>query len=75
LLNLTAHTIQAYCQHGFAPGFANYNNKKGALDSQSQVIKFISCLLMGDGSLRVLQFTPPLKLVPMIWLKYCWKWH
>jgi len=37
--------------------------KKGALDSQPQVIKFISCLPMVGGSLRVL---PPLKLVAMI---------
>ena len=29
-------------RRGFAPGFLNY--KKGALDSQSQVIKFTSCL-------------------------------
>ena len=39
---------------GFAPGFANY--KKGALDSQPQVISFT----MVDGSLRVLRL-PPLK--------------
>ena len=30
--------------------------KKGALDSQLQVIKFTSCLLMVSGSLRVLDF-------------------
>ena len=52
---------------GFAPGFVNY--KKGALDSQPQVIKFISCLPMVDGSLRVLRLLPPLKLVAMILLK------
>jgi hypothetical protein len=39
----------------FDPGFVNY--KKGALDSQPHVIKFTSCLLMVDGSLRLL---PPL---------------
>jgi hypothetical protein len=33
----------------FAPCFVNY--KKGALDSQLQVIKFISCLPMVGGSL------------------------
>jgi hypothetical protein len=45
----------------FAPGFANY--KKGALDSQPQVISFT----MVDGSLRVLRLIPPLKkLVGMI---------
>ena len=48
-------------RRGFAPGFINY--KKGALDSQPQVIKFTSCLPMVDGSLRLL---PPLKLVAMI---------
>ena len=42
-------------------GFVNY--KKGALDSQPQVIKFTSCLPMVGGSLRLL---PPLKLVTMI---------
>jgi hypothetical protein len=39
---------------------------KGALDSQSQVIKFTSCLPMVGGSLRVLRLPPPLKLVTMI---------
>jgi hypothetical protein len=47
-----------------APGFVNY--KKGALDSQPQVIKFTSCLLIVGGSLRVLWLLPPLKLVAMI---------
>jgi hypothetical protein len=36
------------------PGFVNY--KKGALDSQLQVIKFTSCLPMVSGSLRVDHF-------------------
>jgi hypothetical protein len=49
----------------FAPGFVNYI-KKGALDSQSQVIKFTSCLPMVDGSLWVLGLLPSLKLVAMI---------
>ena len=40
--------------------------KKGALDSQSQVIKFTRCLPMVGGSLRVLRLLPPLKLVAMI---------
>jgi hypothetical protein len=34
-------------RRGFAPGFVNY--KKGALDSQPQVIKFTSCLPMVGG--------------------------
>jgi hypothetical protein len=34
--------------------------KKGALDSQPQVIKFTNCLSMVGGSL------PPLKLVAML---------
>ena len=46
------------------PGFVNY--KKGALDSQPQVIKLTSCLPMVGGSLRVLRLLPPLKLVAMI---------
>jgi hypothetical protein len=31
-------------RRGFAPGFVNY--KKGTLDSQPQVMKFTSCLLV-----------------------------
>jgi hypothetical protein len=46
-----------------------------ALDSQSQVIKITSCLPMVGGSLQVLWLIPPLKLVAMILLKYCWKWR
>ena len=56
-------------RRGFAPSFVNY--KKGALDSQPQVIKLTSSLPMVGGSLRVLQPLPPLKLVTMIQLKYC----
>jgi hypothetical protein len=48
-------------RRGFAPGFVNY--KKGALDSQPQVITFTSCLPMVGGSLRVLWLLPPFKLV------------
>jgi hypothetical protein len=55
-------------RRGFAPDFVNY--KKGALDSQPQVIKFTSCLPMVGGSLRLL---PPLKLVAMILLKVALK--
>ena len=40
---------------GFVPGFVNY--KKGALDSQPQVIKFTSCLPMVGGSLRIIHFS------------------
>jgi len=43
-LDLTTHTSLSPIRRGFAPGFVNY--KKGALDSQPQVIKLISCLLM-----------------------------
>jgi hypothetical protein len=42
------------------PGIVNY--KKGALDSQPQVIKLTSCLPMVGGSPRVLRLPPPLKL-------------
>ena len=51
-------------QREFPPGFVNY--KKGALDSQPQVIKFTSFLDMVGGSLRVLRLLPSLKLVAMI---------
>jgi hypothetical protein len=61
---LTTHTSILPIQRGFASGFVKY--KKGALDSQPQVIKFISCLPMVGGSLRVLLLLPPLKLVAMI---------
>ena len=37
---LTTHTSLSPIQHGCAPGFVNY--KKGALNSQPQVIKFTS---------------------------------
>jgi hypothetical protein len=49
---LTTHTSLSPIRRGFAPDFVNY--KKGALDSQPQVIKFTSCLPMVGGSLRVL---------------------
>jgi hypothetical protein len=64
-LDLTTHTSLLPIRRGFAPGCVNY--KKGALDSQSQVIKFTSCLV--GGSHRVLRLPPPLKLVTMI---YSW---
>jgi hypothetical protein len=63
-LDLTAHTSLSPIWRRFAAGFVNY--KKGALDSQPQVIKFTNCLPMVGGSLRVLRLPPPLKLVAMI---------
>jgi hypothetical protein len=39
-LDLTTHTSLSPIRRGFAPSFVNY--KKGALDSQPQVIKFTS---------------------------------
>jgi len=53
---LTTRTSLSPIRRGFAPGFVNY--KKGALDSQPQVIKFISCLPMVGGSFRVLRLLP-----------------
>ena len=41
-ITLTTHTSLSPIRRGFTPGFVNH--KKGALDSQSQVIKFTSCL-------------------------------
>ena len=58
---LATHTSLSPIRRGFAHGFVNY--KKGALDSELQVIKLTSCLLMVSGSLRVLPLT---KLVVMI---------
>jgi len=72
-LDLTTYTSLSPIRRGFAPGFVNY--KKGALDSQPQVIKFTSCLPMVGGSLPVPRLLPPLKLVAMIQLKYCWMWR
>jgi hypothetical protein len=40
--------------------------KKGAFDSQPQVIKFTSCLPMVGGSLWVLRLLPSLKLVAKV---------
>ena len=60
--------IQAYHQYGVGSRPALEITKKGALDSSPQVIKFISCLSIIGGSLRLL---PPLKLLAMIQLKYC----
>jgi len=56
---LATRTILSPIRRGFTPGFVNY--KKGALDSQPQVIKFTSCLPMVGGSLRVLRLLPSLK--------------
>jgi hypothetical protein len=46
---ITQQLIQDYHQYGFV------NYKKGALDSQPQVIKFTSCLPMVGGTLWVLR--------------------
>ena len=61
---LRTHISLSPIRRGFAPGFVNY--KKGALDSQPQVIKLTSCLSMVGGSPRVLRLLPPLKLVAMM---------
>jgi len=61
---LTTHKSLSPIRRGFAPGFLNY--KKGAIDSQPQVIQFTSCLPMVGGSLRVLRILPPLKLAAII---------
>ena len=53
-------------RRGFVPGFVNY--KKGALDSQLQVIELTSGLHMVGGTLPILRLLPPLKLVAMIML-------
>ena len=48
--DLATHTSLLPIRRGFAPSFVNY--KKGALDSEPQVIKFTSCL-PGVGRLRM----------------------
>jgi hypothetical protein len=63
---ITYQLIQAYHQYGVGSRPALLITKKGALDSQLQVIKFTSCLHMVGGSLRVLCLLTPLKLVAMI---------
>jgi hypothetical protein len=63
-LDPTTHTSLSPIRRGFAPSFVNY--KKGALDSQPQVIKITSCLPRVGGSLQVLRLPPPLKLIAMI---------
>jgi hypothetical protein len=45
---LTTHTSISPIRRGFAPGFVNC--KKGAIDTQPQVIKFTSCLPMDSGT-------------------------
>jgi len=70
---LTTHTSLSPIWRGFATGFVDY--KKGAFDSRPQVIKFTSCLSMVGDSLRVLRLLPPLQMVAMIHLRYCWKWR
>jgi hypothetical protein len=62
LCYLATHTRLSPIRRGFSPRFVNY--KKCALDSQ--VIKITSCLSLVGGTLRVLRFPPPLKLVAMI---------
>ena len=44
-MDLTTHTSLSPIRCGFAPGFVNY--KKGALDSQPQVIKVYQLLAHG----------------------------
>jgi hypothetical protein len=53
-LNLTTNTSLSPIRRGFTPNFEITN--KGAIDSQSQVIKFTSCLPRVGGSIRVLGF-------------------
>jgi hypothetical protein len=63
-LDLTTHTSLSPIRVGSRPDLQI--TKKGALDSQPQVIKITSCLPRVGGSLRVLRLPPPLQLVAMI---------
>ena len=58
--NIQIHTSLSKIRRRLAPDFLNY--KKSALNSQTQMIKFTSCLPMVGVSLRVLRLLPP----PMI---------
>jgi hypothetical protein len=51
----TIHTSLSPIRRGLAPGFVNY--KKGALDSQPQVIKIASCLQGGVVVIKVPEFS------------------
>jgi len=67
----TTHISLSPIRRGFAPGFVDY--KKGITrlaDASDKVYQ-----LLAHSPLRVLQLLPPLKLVTMILLKYCWKWR
>ena len=70
---LLPDTITLYWGSGWLNELGSWITEQ--LDSQSQVIKFTSCLPMVDGSLLVLRLLSPLKLVAMIKLNYCWKWR
>ena len=59
------HTLLPYVSNKYGARLCKLP-KKGALDSQLQVIKFTSCLPMVGDSLRVLWLPPPLKLVAVI---------
>ena len=63
-------TTYIYFPHVISNGVGSHLalqiTKKGAIDSQPQVIKFTSCVSMVGGSLRILQLLTPLKLVAMI---------
>jgi hypothetical protein len=61
---LITHAIVSPMWRGSVTSIVNY--KKGALDSQPQVIKLTSCVPMVGGSLCVLWLLPPLKLIAMI---------
>jgi len=42
---------------------------------QQFVVKLVSDLRQVGGFICVLQFSPPIKLIATIQLKYCWKWR
>jgi hypothetical protein len=61
------------CSKSLAPGFVNY--KKGPLDSQPQVIKFISCLpiVRGVAYYVILPRQAILSNLKYIWDQFCFK--
>ena len=68
-LDLTTYTSPSPIRRGFASGFVNYKKMCTRLAVASDTV------YQFGGSLRVLRLLPPLKLVAMIYLKYCWKWR
>jgi hypothetical protein len=61
------------CNQCLSPLTCELESRSGEVYSvQHYVIKFVSDLWQVGGFLR---FPPPIKLIAMIYLKYCWQWR